>query len=146
MTASTLADTSASNPWNLAGRKHWDEITLSTPTLAQQALDLGAAALADRNRPRTPGTITVTGYIRDRAGNMQPVSKVRAGDTISITNFPNDTPRLIVETDCDDEGKQIRLSIDKPFALLDAYLDRQANALQAAGNHPVPMLRATQAH
>jgi hypothetical protein len=88
--------------------------------------------LADRNRPKTPGTITVTGYIRDRAGNLQPVSKVRAGDTIKITNF-NDVIRLIVESDYDDEQKTVSLSIDKPFALLDAYLDRQQNALQAAG-------------
>jgi hypothetical protein len=99
--------------------------------LAAQAALLGQAALADRNRAKTPGTITVRGYIRDRAGNPQPVWKVRAGDTIAITNF-NDLIRLIVETDYDDETKEIRLAIDKPFALLDAYLDRQANA-QAAG-------------
>jgi hypothetical protein len=75
--------------------------------LAAQALLLGQAALADRNRAKTPGTITTTGYIRDRAGNPQPVWKVRAGDTIAITNFPNDAPRLIVETDYNDETKQL---------------------------------------
>jgi hypothetical protein len=131
-TTSTLADTSTANPWTAHGRTHWDEITLTTPTLAAQAALLGVAALADRNRPKTPGTITATGYIRDRAGNLQPVSKVRAGDTIKITNF-NDVVRLIVEADYDDEQKTVNLSIDKPFALLDAYLDRQQNALQAAG-------------
>lgn len=128
-----LADTSSTNPWNQHGIAHWDEITLSTPTLEQSALNLGAAALADRNRPKTPGTITVRGYIRDRAGNPQPTWKVRAGDTIAITNFPNDTPRLIVETDYDDEQKQIRIGVDKPFQLLDAYLDRVGNALGARG-------------
>jgi hypothetical protein len=132
-TDSTLADTSSTNPWNTHGIDKWDEITLSTPTLAAQAALLGQAALADRNRPKTPGTITVRGYIRDRAGNPQPVWKVRAGDTIAITNFPNDTPRLIVETDYDDEQKQVSMSIDRPFALLDAYLDRLANAVSAAG-------------
>jgi hypothetical protein len=127
-----LVDGSQGNPWNAAGIQHWDEITLSKPSTAAQALQLGRAALADRNRPRTPGTVTVRGYIRDRAGNEQPVWKVRAGDTIAITNF-NDAVRLIVETDYDDEAKQVRLSIDKPFALLDAYLDRVGNALQARG-------------
>lgn len=131
-TDAELADTDPDNPWNQHGRQVWDEITLSTPTLEASALQIGRAALEDRNRPRTPGTITVRGYIRDRAGNPQPVSKVRAGDTIQIKNF-NDAIRLIVETDCDDENKQIRLAIDKPFQLLDAYLDRQANALQARG-------------
>jgi hypothetical protein len=129
----TLADRSTDNPWNQHGVNHWDEITLSSRTDRATALALGQAALADRNRPKTPGTITVRGYIRDRQGNDKPVWKVRAGDTISVTNFPNDTPRLVVETDYDDETKTISLAIDKPFALLDAYLDRQANALQAAG-------------
>jgi hypothetical protein len=128
-----LSDSSATNPWNMHGIDAWDEITLSTPVLAAQALLLGQAALADRNRPKTPGTITTTGYIRDRAGNPQPVWKVRAGDTISVTNFPNDSPRLIVETDYDDEQKRLSLSIDAPFALLDAYLDRLTNAVSAAG-------------
>jgi hypothetical protein len=128
-----LADSSTANPWNAWGIAHWDELQLSTPVLQADALQLGRAALADRNRPRTPGTITATGYIRDRAGVQQPVWKVRAGDTISVTNFPNDSPRLIVETDYDDESKQITLSIDRPFALLDAYLDRLSNALVGAG-------------
>lgn len=132
-TDSTVADTSPENPWNQHGIQHWDELSLSSPTSSTAAALLGQAALADRNRPKTPGTITVRGYVRDRAGNQQPAWKVRAGDTIATTNFPNDTPRLIVETDYNDEAKQVSLSIDKPFALLDAYLDRQANALQAAG-------------
>jgi hypothetical protein len=128
-----LADTSSDNPWNQHGIQHWDEIQLTAPALLDQALQLGRAALAERNSPKNPGTITVRGYIRDRAGNLKPVWKVRAGDTISVTNFPNDSPRLIVETDYDHESKTNSLAIDRPFATLDAYLDRQTNALQAAG-------------
>jgi hypothetical protein len=131
-TTATLSDTSSANPWTAHSRNHWDEITLSVPVLAAQAAQLGVAALADRNRPKTPGTLTATGYIRDRAGNPQPVSKVRAGDTIAVTNF-NDIVRLIVEADYDDEQKTVSLSIDKPFALLDAYLDRLGNAIGARG-------------
>jgi hypothetical protein len=130
---SQLADSSDTNPWNQHGIDHWDELTLTSPTTLSTALDLGTAALADTNRAKTPGTISVRGYIRDRAGNLQPAWKPRAGDTISITNFPNDEPRLIVETDYDDETKSVRLSIDKPFAFLDAYLDRIGNALSARG-------------
>jgi hypothetical protein len=132
-TTSDLADTDVANPWNQANVDHWDEITLSTPTLTAVAEQIGRTALEDRNRPKTPGTITVRGYIRDRAGNQQPVWKIRAGDTISITNFPNDSPRLIVETSYDDESKTAQLSIDQPFALIDAYLDRLGNALGARG-------------
>jgi hypothetical protein len=128
-----LADTSSTNPWNQHGIDHWDEIALSTPDTETGALYLGVAALADRNAPKTPGTITVRGYIRDRAGNDQPAWKPRAGDTISITNFPNDTPRLIVETDYNDEDKTLRIAVDRPFQLLEAYFDRTNTALGARG-------------
>jgi len=129
----SLADASSTNPWNMHGVDHWDEITLSTPSTADAAVQLGIAALSERNRPKTPGTITVKGYIRDRAGNYQPCWKVRAGDTVAVTNFPNDTPRLIVETDYNDEDKTVRIAVDRPFQLLEAYLDRVGNALGARG-------------
>lgn len=128
-----LVDPDPTNPWTTHGVQRWITIELSTPTIQTQALQIGRAALADRNTPKTPGTITVQGYIRDRQGNEQPVWKIRAGDTISVTNFPNDSPRLIVETNYDDEQKQISLSIDRPFALLDAYIDRVNTAIGAKG-------------
>jgi hypothetical protein len=128
-----LSTADPQNPWNEHGIDRWDEIQLSTPSTLQQALQIGRAALGERNTPKAPGTITVKGYIRDRAGSQQPVWKVRAGDTIAVTNYPNATPRLIVETTYDDEQKQVSLSIDRPFALLDAYLDRVSSGLTARG-------------
>jgi hypothetical protein len=128
-----LDDTSPDNPWNKQGIDHWDEVPLSTPTLQAQALQIGRAVLADRNRPKAPGTITVQGYIRDRAGNQQPAWKVRAGDTVSVTNFPNDAPRLIHETSYDDSTKTLTLSIDAPASALDALFDRIGNAFTARG-------------
>lgn len=130
---SSLADGSASNPWNKVGVQRWGTTQLSTPTLAAQAAQIGRAVLADRNRPKAPGTITASGYIRDRAGNEQPVWKVRAGDTIAITNFPNDSPRLIHETSYDDESKVVTLSIEAPASAMDAVFDRIGTALTAAG-------------
>jgi len=132
-TNAELEDTSPDNPWNKQGIDHWDEISLSTPTLGAQALQIGRAVLADRNRPKTPGTITVNGYVRDRAGNRQPVWKIRAGDTISVTNFPNDSPRLIHETSYEDSTKTNTLSIDAPASTIDALFDRQSMALTAKG-------------
>lgn len=130
---SDLKDTDPDNPWNRHGVEHWEDIELSTPTLFSQALQIGRLALADKNRPKAPGTITVKGHIRDRQGDWQPVWKVRAGDTIAITDFPNDSARLIVETDYTDDGKSISLAIDKPFQFLPAFLDRVSNALTARG-------------
>jgi hypothetical protein len=127
-----LQDTSTANPWNQWGRDHWDRLDLTTPTVLNQALQIGATALADKNRPKTAGTLTVRGYIRDRAGNPQPVSKVRAGDVICVTNF-NEVNRLIVEADYDHESTTVRIAVDLPFQTLEALFDRQATALTARG-------------
>lgn len=127
-----LQDTSLENPWNQRGRYHPLPLELSTPVLEADAVQIARAALADKNRPKTAGTITVQGYLRDRAGNPQPVSRVRAGDVICVTNF-NEINRLIVETDNDDETKTMRIAVDLPFELLEALMDRQANARQARG-------------
>lgn len=132
-TYATLADPDLDNPWTVQGISHWDEIELSSPTLEAQALQIGLTALASRNRPKAPGTITVRGYIRDRGGNRQPVWKVRAGDTIAVTNFPNDAPRLIHESSYDDESKTVTLSIDAPASALDAVLDRISVGRTARG-------------
>jgi hypothetical protein len=127
-----LRDESEETPWNEWGIDHWDLIELSAPTTWNQALQLGRAKLAETNRPKTPGTLSVTGYIRDRQGHPQPASYPRAGDVICITNF-NEINRLIVETDWDDEAKSMKIAVDLPFQLLEALFDRQQSALNARG-------------
>lgn len=128
-----LRDTSGENPWNQWGRDHWyEDLQITGAQLEADAVQIGRAVLAEKNRPKTAGTLNVQGYIRDRAGNPQPVSRVRAGDVICVTNF-NEINRLIVETDYDDESKTIRLAVDLPFMLLEALFDRQANARTARG-------------
>lgn len=129
---STLLETSDENPWNEFGVPHWYPLQLSTPTTRAQAIQIGVAALAEKNRPKTAGSLSIRGYIRDRAGNLQPAWKVRAGDVIRVTDF-NEINRLIVETTYDDETKTLTAAIDLPFQTLDALFDRQANALQARG-------------
>lgn len=128
-----LADDADENVWGLNGLQAWKTIQLSTPQTTNQALEIGRAALADTLRPKQPGAITVRGHLRDRVGNWQQGWKVRAGDTVMLTDFPNDMPRLITETSWDDETKTLTLTLDAPASTLDAFMDRQANAQQAAG-------------
>lgn len=128
-----LRDDDPSNPWNAHGVQRWDEVSLSSPDTAAGAAQRGYAILRDRNRRRAPGTITVQGTIRDRQGHVQPVWKVRAGDTISVTNFPNDTPRLINETRYDHDSHTITISVDQPLAVMEAVDDRVQMALSALG-------------
>jgi hypothetical protein len=128
-----LADASPVNPWNLAGRTSWDELELSYPTTQAQALAVGQIMLAEQNRPKAPGTLAVREHVRDRAGNWQPASKVRAGDTVAITSLYTDAPRLIHETTYDDEQDAMTMALDAPPAVLDAYIDRLTTGLQARG-------------
>jgi hypothetical protein len=128
-----LIDSNPLNPVNLAGRYKPTEITLSSPFVQADALEIGRAALAEFNSPKHKGTATRQGYIKDRAGNDQPVSKVRAGDRVLITDSVDEEVHVVHETDYQHERKEARLAIDDTFQRLDAYLDRYANALGASG-------------
>jgi hypothetical protein len=128
-----LSDTSVENPANEHGIEAWTEITLSSPTTADAAIEMGRIALAEFNAPKAPGTIKITGHIKDRAGNWQQGWKPRAGETIAITDHPNDRPRLIHETQWDNDTKTLTLAVEGPMRRLDAFLDRNAVALKAAG-------------
>jgi hypothetical protein len=128
-----LRDPNDSNPATLHGLNVWTELSLSSPTTSDAALQLGRAALAEYNQPKSPGTINVQGHIRDRAGHYQPVWKVRAGDRIIISDHANDRPRLVVESDYQHDTKTISLAVDSSFKRLDAVLDRLGTALRASG-------------
>lgn len=127
-----LADTDPSNPYNIEGYPHWTELQLSFPCVQADAIQFGIAALAEFNSPKAPGTITVKGHIRDRAGHWQPAWKVRCDDRIAITNYPNDRPRLIVETDYQHDDHSMTIAVDDTFQRIDAVFDRITTALKNA--------------
>jgi hypothetical protein len=128
-----LSDPDPNNPWNQQGITRWAELDLTYPHTAGGALQAGRAALASYNRAKSPGSITINGYVRDRAGNKQPGWKVRAGDTVAVVNHPNDAPRLIHHTSWDDNAKTQTMSVDAPPSALDAQQDRVMTALKARG-------------
>lgn len=132
-TASDLLDTNPDNPASMHGIQRWTNITLSNPTTTDSAVQIGRAALAEFNQPKAPGTINITGHVRDRAGHWQQGWKVRAGDTIAITDHPNDSPRLITETSWNHDSKQLTVTVDSTSKRLDALFDRLGVALSAAG-------------
>lgn len=132
-TTPALADASPESPVNTHGLKRWTTISLSAPTTADAATQIGRAALAEFNAPKAPGSITITGHLRDRAGHWNQAWKVRAGDTIAITDHPNDSPRLITETSWNHDSKQLTVTVDSTAKRLDALLDRLGVAMTAAG-------------
>jgi hypothetical protein len=122
-----LSDTSLSNPANLWGLDLWTSVRLSSPTTEDAAIQF-----AEFNAPKAPGSITLRGHVRDRAGHWHPVSKLRAGETLVLADHPNDAVRLIGETSYDHSTQTMTVSVDNTARRLDAVLDRQANALAAA--------------
>lgn len=128
-----LRDLSPEHPANRHGYPRWAELELSSPTTLAGALYIGQAKLAELNSPRSPGSITVKGHIRDRAGNWQPVWRVRAGETVAITDHPNTRPRLIVETSYDHDGYALTIGVDSLIPRVEAILDRLTAAQVAVG-------------
>jgi hypothetical protein len=132
-----LRDPNPENAVTLHGLTRNDNLTLSSPTTQAAALQIGRARLAEVNQPTAPGSITVTDRVRDRAGNWQPVSHMRAGDTVALTsmNF-SDRPRIIQETSYDhgdQEGpKRLTVAVDSTLRTIEAFQDRLATELHAA--------------
>lgn len=132
-TTAELRDDSVENPYTRAGIKRYDTLSISRPCDPAYATQIGRMSLAERNQPKAPGTINVTGHIQDRAGRWQPAHAVRAGQRIAIVNHPNDRPRLIGETSWNHDSRQLRIAVETSFQALDAFLYRQDVALAAAG-------------
>ncbi|GAC1406344.1 MAG: hypothetical protein NVSMB60_26170 [Mycobacterium sp.] len=129
---SQLADPNPLNPANINGINEWTTLPLSFPTNQASALAIGQAFLTEFNQAKSPGTITIQGHVKDRAGHWQPGWKVRAGDRIAITDLPNDRPRLVGETDWNHDAKTLRVAVDSSLKRVEAVLDRFGVALQAA--------------
>jgi hypothetical protein len=130
-TDTELADTDPENPANKHGLTVWTDVTLTSPTTEDAAAQMGRALLNEFTSPRAPGTITVQGHLRDQAGNWQQAWKVRAGDTIIISDHPNDRPRLITETTYNADNHTVTITVEGQPRRLDAVIDRLSTALTA---------------
>lgn len=96
------------------------------------ALQMGRAALAERNQPKAAGALVIRGHARDRYGTWQPAYRIRAGDTISVMDHPNSRPRLVVETSWNNDSKTMTVALDSTLKRVDAILDRMNSAIAAA--------------
>ncbi len=129
-----LRDDEPNNPANRQGEEQWSLLAIDFPCRQRDALAIGRAQLAELNRPKAPGTITVAGSIRDRNGTSWPVWRPRAGETVAIANSPNDAPRLITQTSfSDDEPQTVTLTLEQPSSRLDVLMARVIAARAAHG-------------
>ena len=131
-----LRDDSVDNPYTQHGRTVYGQpFVVPFPTTTANALELGRLQLLEDNQAKAPGSFTVAHQIKDRAGNYQPVWKVRAGDRIRLTSSANlsDRPRLIQETGYSHDGRTVTIAVDSTLRYLEGYVDRVQTSLTAAG-------------
>lgn len=123
---SELRDENPDNPANRRGLEMWGEeaLRLDFPTDEAHALQAGRVALAELSRTREPCRIDTGPYVFDRESNPHPGWKVRSGQTVSVVNHPNPSPRLITETTWDHVGRSLSLSADRLSTTLSAQLAR----------------------
>lgn len=124
VTSDSLLDESDGNPCNRAGLKRWAKLTLTAPTNSTGAVQIGAAYLTERNLPSRRGTITLAGWVRHPTAGLLPVSRVRAGDWIKITDLPGDVEREIISATYNHESRTVTLEVGGQVARLDAILER----------------------
>jgi hypothetical protein len=131
-----LRDDSLDNPYTAHGRTvYGSPFVVPFPTTTANALELGRLQLLEDNQAKAPGSFTVAHQIKDRAGNYQPVWKVRAGDRIRLTSSANlsDRPRLIQETSYSHDGRSMTIAVDSTLRYLEGFVDRVQTSLQANG-------------
>lgn len=128
-----LADTSELNPANQRGIERWTEVQIPYSTIEADALQIGRAALGEFSRPKAPGEIQAGGHIRDRNGNWQPGSRMKAGERLVISDHANDASRRVTETQWDDVNKTLRITTDNASHRLEGLFARVAGSRSARG-------------
>lgn len=129
-----LRDENEDNPYNQHDEDGWTDCDIPYQCSEAEALQFGIVYLEEFNRPKRPGSYTITGgYIKDAAGHRQPGFGVRNGQTAGIMDKIDDEPRLIVATNWDDTTKALNITVDAPDKLLDAIVARQELVRTAKG-------------
>jgi len=119
-TNTALADTDTRLAANRAGIQSWKKIQLPNPNTPAGAAKIGAAALAEFNRQRTPGRFSIAGHIQDAAGNWHQGWVPRAGQTVILEEDDDDPIRVIHEASW--AGRELTINADASSKTLDAII------------------------
>jgi hypothetical protein len=88
------------------------------------AVQLGYVWLAEHSLPQRRGTITVAGQVEHPTEGPVPPWRVKAGDSIKVTDLADDEPRRIIETRYSRGSDSLVASVGNPDYKLDAILER----------------------
>jgi hypothetical protein len=132
---SELVDTSADNIVNRHGiERKWARVDISTPTTIESANALGAAYLRELSLPARKGQITLTGKVTHPTKGLRPVSEIRAGDWIRVTDSATpDVKRRIVQASHDTDNRTCQVDVGNDIDKVDAILQRVGVTTQLVG-------------
>jgi hypothetical protein len=125
VTDASLQDTASNNPVNSHSiPRRWKTLNISFPTTDAGAIELGAIYLAESLLATRKGSITLQGQVRHPDGMYRPVSHVRAGDSILITDRAGDVSRRIISTSYSHATRTASLDCGFSNEKLNALLER----------------------
>jgi hypothetical protein len=130
-TSESLADTSPTNPVNIAGiPRKWAELKLEFVTTTAGAIQVLAAWLTDKlTTAKARGSVVVTGLVEDDAtGTLHPAWAMRAGDSAIVTDGDN-IERGIIETNYDHDNRTCTCNLDATPHKIEALMERMGVVL-----------------
>jgi hypothetical protein len=129
-----LRDEDPNNPYNQHGENGWTDCDVPYQCSLTEALQFGKVYLEEYNRPKRPGSFTISGgYIKDSAGHWHAGFDVRNGQSCGVMDKMDDEPRLITATQWDDTAKTLTITVDAPEQLIEALIARQELARTVKG-------------
>lgn len=96
--------------------------TISTVTDDKGAVQFGFAKMAELALPARKGQITLTSNIDHPTKGSRPVSEVRAGDWVRISDHPADVPRRIIKASHSPDQRQCVIDVGADIPKVDAMI------------------------
>lgn len=127
-----LRDDDPENPANKAGIIRRDLLSMGTSTAAG-ATRVGQVFLDEARQLDHSGQAQAVGHIEDDRGVIHPAWRMRAGDTLSIIDAADPTPRRIVKADYSHDNRTCSVDLDAPPEGLDALLERLGASIVSLG-------------
>jgi hypothetical protein len=132
-----LSDSDPNNPYTRRGRRRWAKLEVSFPiAFPTLAFQIGSVVLAEAKVPQRSGTLVLqprgAGHIpaisHPTMGAL-PVWAVRAGDFVSLMDWPEPFPFRIIEASYEHDSKTLTAQLDSGAARLSAILERTGSSL-----------------
>lgn len=124
-TSTELADTNPENPVNAHGiPSRWIILNIGQTTTEAGAIQLGRVYFAEKSLPQRRGNLTLQGTVNHPSIGTLPVSEVRAGDYIRISDHPTNVPRRIIEANYNHDSRTLTASLDNSSHKMEAILER----------------------